>query len=65
MFKQLALLLLVAIVLWELKALYSSRAAYTRAQLKELHKLPLSDRPNRRGHFVGNLVRFFSRQGRQ
>ena len=65
MFKQLAILLVVAIVLWELKALYSSWAAYSRSQLKELHKLPLSDRPNRRGHFVGNLVRYFSQHGRQ
>jgi hypothetical protein len=65
MFKRLAILLVVAVVLWELKALYSSWAAYSRAQLKAMHKLPLADRPNRRGHFVGNLVRFFSHRRRQ
>jgi len=59
MFKQVLILLAVAAVLWELKALYSLWTAYTRSRLDEIHNLPITERPNRLGHFVGNIVRLF------
>lgn len=61
-----ALITLVALaILWEVRALYRSWAAYSQAQLKKLHELPISERPNRRGHFIGNLLRFFDQHWRR
>lgn len=62
MLKIVAIVLVAAVVLWELKALYSSWVAYSRSELERIHNLPITERPNRRGHFVGNIIRFFFRR---
>jgi len=38
--QQVLILLALAVVLWELKALYSSWTAYSRSRLDEIHKMP-------------------------
>jgi hypothetical protein len=64
MLKQVLIVLLIAAVLWEAKALYSSWVSFSQSQLEEIHHLPITERPNRRGHFIGNLIRFLAHHWR-
>jgi hypothetical protein len=65
MLKYVVITLVAAAVLWELKALYTSWASFSRAELARIHELPMTDRPNRRGHFLGNFVRFLHHHWRR
>ena len=64
-FKYTLITLVLLAILWEVRALYRSWAVYSQAQLKKLHELPISKRPNRRGHFIGNLLRFLDQHWRR
>ena len=59
---KLQLLMFAAGVAVEMVMLYRSEKKYTPRQRAKLYSRKVVDRPNRAGHFVGNLIRVVHRR---